>query len=354
MVARYMRGAWWCDFRYKGQRYRRKSPISSKKMAEELERQLRTNLIEGRPIDASPEPVPTFRKFSAEWLHMYAEVNNKQSEIDSKERILRLHLVTFLGRYKLDAIKAHHIARYVASKKNQGLHNKTINNTLTVLRRCLVSAVEWHLLKEVPRMPWLKVAKPAMAWLTAEESELMLAEVPQKYHCLALCALHTGMRRGELLALRWENINFSKGFLTVAASDYKGQATTTKSSKTRKIPLTSRLLHALQAHRHLRGPFVFCQDSGEKLTRHMIRRIVPRAVEAAGIQKERINFHALRHSFASQLVMKGAPLRAVQELLGHSRIEMTERYAHLSPHALSQSVLLLDGDPNSGHQVDTK
>ncbi len=344
MVARFMRGAWWCDFRYKKHRYRRKSPISTKKMAEELERQLRTNLVEGRPIDASPEPTPTFRRFSSEWLQTYAKVVNKQSEVDSKERILRLHLVPFLGRYRLDKIKPNHIARYVAQKKNSGLHNKTINNTLTVLRRCLTSAVEWQIIKEVPRMPWLKTQRPSIRFLTSGESELLLAQVEYKHFCLVLCALHTGMRRGELLALRWDNIDFENKVITVSESDYMGVTTTTKSSKVRKIPITMRLMDALKIHKHEKGPFVFCKEDGEKLTRGMVRRIVPTAATAAGIQKEKLNFHALRHSFASQLVMKGASLRAVQELLGHSRIEMTERYAHLSPHALAQSVLLLD-DP---------
>ena len=97
----------------------------------------------------------------------------------------------------------------------------------------------------------------------------------------------------------------------------------------------------LKEHRHLRGPYVFCDDAGARLTHSIVKDVVPEACRRAGLAK-RLTWHGLRHSFASHLVMRGASLKAVQELLGHESIEMTLRYSHRTPDVRRSAVRLLD------------
>jgi len=103
----------------------------------------------------------------------------------------------------------------------------------------------------------------------------------------------------------------------------------------------------LKEERHLKGPYVFCDDTGAPRRPGPSERGLTRALKAAGITREHgnISWHDLRHTYASHLVMRGTPLKVVQELLGHATIEMTMRYAHLSPEAKREAVQCLDLPP---------
>ena len=124
----------------------------------------------------------------------------------------------------------------------------------------------------------------------------------------------------------------------------RGEITTPKNGKTREIPLGDDVLAALKRHRHLRGDVVFCKDDGTMLAKGATKHPLWRACKRAGLR--RIGWHVLRHTFASHLVMRKAPIKAVQELLGHSTIKMTERYVHLSPDVRKDAVRLLDDHVN--------
>ena len=119
------------------------------------------------------------------------------------------------------------------------------------------------------------------------------------------------------------------------------------------MPLSDVALATLKAYRHLKGAYVFCDASGARLTHSMVKDVVPDACRRAGLGK-RLTTHGLRHTFASHLVMRGASLKAVQELLGHESIEMTLRYAHLTPDVKREAVRLLDRSENLGDIQETK
>nr|BDT38460.1 hypothetical protein MFMH1_81290 [Myxococcus sp. MH1] len=112
--------------------------------------------------------------------------------------------------------------------------------------------------------------------------------------------------------------------------------------RTVDIPLSA--LDALKRHRHLRGPYVFCQEDGQPLTSRLMRRPLERCLRLANIQREqgRIGWHDLRHTYGSHLTMRGVPLKVLQELMGHATIEMTMRYAHLPPETRENAVQQLD------------
>jgi site-specific recombinase XerD len=106
------------------------------------------------------------------------------------------------------------------------------------------------------------------------------------------------------------------------------------------VDLGREIITALKSHRHLRGELVFCTDAGRMLTANECKHPLWRALKRASLRQ--IGWHVLRHTFASHLVMRGATLKAVQELLGHADIRMTMRYAHLSASARREAVELLD------------
>ncbi|MCL6622894.1 MAG: site-specific integrase, partial [Syntrophobacterales bacterium] len=153
-------------------------------------------------------------------------------------------------------------------------------------------------------------------------------------------ALHTGMRKGELLNLRWDQIR--DGFIYL---------TETKSGKARQIPVSDRaaqVLRELQIRNQWKSPYVFIGPNGKRLGD--VKKSFNAACRRAGLEDFR--FHDLRHTFASHLVMRGANLKAVQRLLGHSDSKMTDRYSHLSPNHLKESVNLLSVFPTGKELVN--
>ncbi|HKA42690.1 MAG TPA: site-specific integrase [Burkholderiales bacterium] len=128
--------------------------------------------------------------------------------------------------------------------------------------------------------------------------------------------------------------------LHVRQSVTRGVITEPKSGKGRDVPLSNDALTALKQQQHLRGPLVFCADDGRMFKKNEKKWPLWRACKKAGLRM--IGWHALRHTFASHLVMRGVPLKAVQELMGHATIEMTMRYSHLSPEVPRDAVKLLD------------
>ena len=340
MTARRIKGAWWVDFRFHGERFRKKSPLDSKRGAEEYERQLRTELLLPPHEQLEQKEVPNFKEYINEFITTYAETNNKASELASKRTTARRHLVPFFGSLSIREIGIRHIEKYKAKKLKEGLSPKSINNQLTVLRKALSVAVDWELIAHVPRVKWLKVPPPDFRFLTSEESEKLIAATPGGFKAMVMTAVKSGLRRGELLALQWADLDLKSGLLRVKHSCYRGKLTTPKNGKTRDVPLSPQLAETLKKHRHLRGSFVFCNDDGSMLTRDQVKRVVPAACKDAGLPE--LQWHALRHTFASQLVMAGVPMRTVQVLMGHSTLEMTCRYAHLAPNVLVEAVSKLD------------
>jgi integrase len=161
------------------------------------------------------------------------------------------------------------------------------------------------------------------------------------WNAFLVTALKTGLRVGELLALKWEDLDLVAGRLVVRRTLWRDQEGAPKSGRMREVPLSNEAIATLKAHRHLKGKYVFCESDGRRLTHSRVKEVVPRTCTRAGLPT-RLTTHDLRHTFASHLVGRGVALKAVQELLGHATIEMTMRYAHLSPDVRRDAVRLLD------------
>ncbi|MBE7485945.1 MAG: site-specific integrase [Polyangiaceae bacterium] len=321
-------------------RVQRVAPVQNRRAAERLEHDVRNELLEADDRVASESvESPTLREFAERFLGTYAVTNNKPSEVESKRMILRVHLVPELGELRLDRIGPPEIEVYKAKKVNAKLSRKTINNHLTVLRKLLATAVEWRELAVLPAIKWMKPPPPDFDFLTFEDADRLIAAADPGWRTMILVACRTGLRLGELLALRWVDVDVDSGRLVVRRAVSRGVVGTPKNGRTREVGLSKQAAGALREHPR-RGPLVFSATGGSMLTKGATKWPLWSAAKAAGIR--RIGWHVLRHTFASHLVMRGAPIKTVQELMGHSTIEMTMRYAHLSPDARREAVELLD------------
>lgn len=315
--------------------------------------------------DRAPKPkeeAPTLAEFVPTYM-LSVERNNKGSTFDGKEMLFRVHLLPALGRKRLDEIDyatiedlkirlAETLTQNVSRKKDgrpgtrkerRYLSNKTINNILSVLRHVLRVAKKRGLVATVPEIEPYRVMEPETDFLSFVEADRLLVGAAHlgEWRTMILVGLRTGLRFGELIALRWEDVDLVAGKLNVRKSIVKGREGDPKGRKSREVPLGDDVLQALKKHRHLRGLRVFCDDDGKVLRTPKSRWELEKACKKAGLRL--VGWHSLRHSFASHLVMRGVSIVTVQRLLGHVDIKTTMRYAHLSPEVSREAVRRLDG-----------
>jgi integrase len=308
-----------------------------------------------------PQPkkeVPTLEQFAPRFLDGHARANRqKPSSIAAKKMLLRVYLVPFLGRKRLDAISNEDVQRLKQSMQVKA--PKTVNNVLAVLSVLLKKAVEWQVIERVPcTIQLLKVAKPSATFHDFETYERLVetaTAIDRQARLIMLLGGEAGLRCGEMIALEWADVDFVKPQLCVQRSDWNGQVTAPKGGRLRYVPLTRRLAATLREHRHLRSPRVLCEADGTPFTRQQVQYRVKRAARRANV---RDGVHLLRHTFCSHLAIRGAAPKAIQELAGHQDLGTTQRYMHLSSAALDATIRLLDAPAvvsrqgNNGAMVD--
>ncbi len=346
MSARKIGHSWWVDFRHAHQRIRKRSPDNSRAGAAVFEATLRGRLARGEPLFPAvhrPQPKPRFEVFAWHWYDVYVKTNNKPSEQRTKRIVLRRHLVPCFGKSALDAITALHIEQFKASQLKSGLAPKTVNNSLAILGKCLRTAEEWGEVVRMPKIKPLQVPPQKFDFLSVEEANrLIRAGNDPQWRAMVVVALRTGLRLGELLALDWTDIDLEASRLTVRRSVFGNQFVSPKSNRIRHIPLTDQTLRVLCAIKQPAG-LVFKRRGPGPLNRKTPARVISLLCTAAGIRQ--IGWHVLRHTFASHLAMGGVSMKAIQELLGHSDIRTTMRYAHLTPSILQDAVRVLESEP---------
>lgn len=297
--------------------------------------------MRGESLDPPPEERrPTFGEFAWEWHRLYAKTNNKPSEQRNKDIQLRVHLIPFFGRRRLDAIHAVDVETFKAHEQGRGLSNKTINNALAVLGKLLRCAAEWDRVGSVPRIRLLRAALPPIRLLDDEECRRLLADDGEPvWDCMVLLALRTGMRLGELLGLDWSAVDLAHGVVAVRQSIVQGLVTSPKNHRSRTIPLDQETVASLARLGPLRAGLVFHQADGRPFSTWNAGDALGRVCRRVGVRH--VGWHTLRHTFATQLCQERVPIRDVQVLLGHSTLAMTERYAHVTQSNLATAVSVL-------------
>ena len=320
------------------QRIREVARVQTRAGAERQEREIRNRLEKGDTETKKEKQDLTLTDFWPRFYKTYVMVNNKPSEAASKAKIMKNHLLPRFGAKLLADITASDIEEFKADLVGMDYQNKTINNCLTVLRTILNTAVIWDYLLKSPPIKLLRLEPHDFKFLTFDEACELVERCGPEWKTMIIFALNTGLRVGELLALRWANIDFKNSLMRVRFSDWQGTIGTPKSGKVRNIPLNTFALQALRDTDKL-GGLVFCHSDGRPYTYRQANYGLEKTCRGTKLQGTQ--WHTFRHTFASHLAMRGVSLRAIQELLGHSTQVMTERYAHLSPHVARDAVMAL-------------
>lgn len=225
----------------------------------------------------------------------------------------------------------------------------TANRHLTLLRAIFRRAIRDEKMGSSPfrAVEFLKENNTRVRYLTPSEEQRLLKALPYLLWPLVVVAIHTGMRKGELLNLRWQDVDFYSKTITIRRA---------KAGEGRRLPMNDvvretlmelrkqRIRQGKAKGRELLSPYVFCATHGGHMFN--LKREWYHALKQAKIHD--LHFHDLRHTFASRLVMAGVDLYRVQTLLGHKTPMMTLRYAHLSPAHLREAVAVLTQKSGAG------
>jgi integrase len=213
----------------------------------------------------------------------------------------------------------------------------SVNIELKNLRAAMSTAVRWELISKNPfdKLPFVTIPKRTPAFLTIENADTLLAVIKKQWlRDFIIFAVNTGMRRGEILSLRWCDVDVTARLARITNTD----EFTAKGDEQRIVSLNdSALIVVNRCKRSPRHEFVFSDDEGRRMLKDRITHAFKKAVRAAGLP-EGLHLHSTRHSFASLLVGSGTSLFTVSKLLGHSSAKTSEIYSHLLPQHLHNEV----------------
>jgi len=288
-------------------------------------------------------------EYLGRWLTDTARYQVAASTYGRYQRTCRNHLIPFFGRIKLRDLSPPHIRGFKARKIEAGLNPNTVGVMQGVLSAALNQAVDDGLIFQNPASRVKKAAtrgETPMRSLSQEEaSRLLRAATGTRDETLITLALRTGMRQGELAALRWEDLDLGvKPNITVrrsADTRTRTVVSTTKTGQERRVGIGPRTVETLEAHRgrqriermaasswHDPG-LVFPNTKGKIRRRDSVVRSLKALLEEAGLPTD-VRFHDLRHTAGTLALRQGLPLHTVSRMLGHSDPAMTlRRYAHV-------------------------
>ena len=321
------------------------------KAEQELHEVERAKLEEQRRLQAKEDI--TFSDFFENTYISIAMRNVKEKTLKTQAGHYRYWLKPVLGNLTFKQIRPFHIEKIKKNMLTAGKSPRTLQNCLATFRQTWNTARLQDLTNK--NTPTRKVKIPKFdnkrkRYLSRDEAEKLLAELKRRstqLYNLSLLALHTGMRAKELFDLTWGNVDLENGLITIQDS---------KSVEPRYVYLTEdtkAMLAGLQ-NNQAKNELVFKDRHGKKMRE--ISNAFGAAVKDLGLndgiadRRQRVCFHSLRHTYASWLIDSGISIYTVKKLLGHSTIQLTERYSHLQKDGLLQAVREFDKKMNS-HKV---
>jgi integrase len=313
-------------------------------------------------VDLSAEKL-TVKAYLDKWLSASVKPSVKTKTFEGYESICRVRVAPRIGSKKLAKLTALDLQALYSDLATAGLSARSVHHTHRVLHRAFVQAVRWRL---IPRNPCDGAQGPRATrsemkvWTPEEADAFLLATRDHRMHALYVLALTTGMRQGELLGLKWGDLDVNAGVLAVRRSLQwqRGNGYAFVEPKTarsrRKIHLSQMALAALRAHKDRQAwsrreageawtetDLVFCDPLGGPLAPSHQTGVFKAASAAAGLPA--IRFHDMRHTAATILLIRGIHVKLVSEMLGHSTIVLTlDTYSHLIPAMHGDAAAVMD------------
>jgi len=318
----------------------------------------------------------TLGEWIKRWMEVYKRLEVEVTSYDFYETLINCHIIPTLGEIELQKLRPMDIQKMYAEKiKNGrldgsgGLAAETVRRIHNILHGALGQAVKEGLVTRnvADAVEPPKIIKGEVRPLSREQVDRFLEFAGKdRLYALFVMAVGTGLRRGELLGLKWENVDFEKGTATVKWTVARvkkrdgGPKKTElklkqpKRNKYRTVALAKFVLQALKIHKARQneerlffGPkyhnndLVFCTEDGRLMDPRNFTRRYTRLMKAAGLDHTR--FHNWRHTFATVLLEMGEHPKVVQEMLGHSKIAITlDTYSHLVPGMMEAAAAKLD------------
>lgn len=305
---------WWIDFTTaSGERIRCSARTEDRTQAQELHDKLKAE--SWRVVQLGEKPERTWDEAAYKWL---VETQHKATHEEDKSKIRWLQQY-FRGRSLRD-IDRELIVR-VAELKGQSSAGATVNRYLALIRAILrKAAYEWEWIDKVPKVRFFREAKRRVRWITAEQAQKLLVELPAHQRDVVLFALATGLRQANVLKLEWTQIDLDRGVAWIHADQAKGRRSihVSLNSVAREVLVRQVGKHPLRVFTWRGHPIAWANT-----------RAWRQALARAGI--ENFRWHDLRHTWASWLTQQGVPLNVIQEMGAWESEGMVRRYAHLAP-----------------------
>ncbi|MDX6501354.1 MAG: hypothetical protein QOG23_4614 [Blastocatellia bacterium] len=342
MAVRKRRGHWHFDFQIRGKRYREAIPDARTKwQAEQAETKARDRVFEGT-YGTLQLGTQDFAEFVKETYLPWAKANKRSWRTDeyiANWWAQRVSGKTLREVSPLEIEKAKRELAQSITKRGTTCSPATVNMYLAVLSRIFTLAIDLEMAAANPcrKVRKLRLDNKRSRYLSADEETALMAQLTsnsKRKHVAPVVrlALGTGMRRGELLGLRWAQVDFQRGVIYV---------TQTKTARDRMLPMSQQVRELLLSLRKDRkGEHVFTSKI-TKRARVEVKRAFRAACDDAGI--EDFHFHDLRHTFATRLGDAGHNSRTIAALLGHANTQMTDRYTHATDDALRAAVECANG-----------
>jgi len=315
---------WQMCFFLEGRKVRKSTKTTNKKIAQKIYDRTRWQIAEGAYDRQLKADMPFFQ-LEAEFLEKHSKVEKASYKRDviSGELLKR-----YFGKMLIGEIRAYDIKEWRQwrlqhiTNKGTPVKKATVNRDLSFLKTMFNMAVQWGWLKENPaeKIKLLKGEEKRLRILNKDEISKLIMNASEHLKPILITAVSTGMRRGEILNLKWKHIDFAYGFIRVENS---------KNGEARNIPMNPYLREILMKLKMGRNPedYVFARKDGKRI--NCFKEAFKAACLKAGITDFR--FHDTRHVAASLLAAGGCDIITLQNTLGHKTLAMTQRYAHLIP-----------------------